>query len=146
VIHTDISEITAGEKMTVAIDAQRGEVSAQTFQFVPGYYFHQQLFPEPIEERRLLSFADWWRLADEKEDDAKKTLLFCGPILQKIATRKPEHVLLANQSIWQPHAIGVSHIAWERIASGKADNLWTLQPYYSRLSAAEEKKGMVSMN
>jgi tRNA threonylcarbamoyladenosine biosynthesis protein TsaB len=142
VIHVDIAGINAEQKMTIAIDAQRGEVSAQTFQFVPGRYFRHQLFPKPIEERQLLSFAAWWRLADEKKRDTEKPLLFSGAILQKIAACKPENVSLVDPSLWQPNALGVSQIAWERIAFGEADNLWTLQPYYSRLSAAEEKKGL----
>jgi tRNA threonylcarbamoyladenosine biosynthesis protein TsaB len=117
-----ISKITAGQKMTVAIDAQRGDVSAQMFQFVPVCH-SQQFFPEPIEERRLLSFADWWRLAEKKEYNLPQPLLFSGTILQKIAASKPENVLLANASLWLPSARGVSQIAWERVASGNADDL-----------------------
>lgn len=122
-------------KITVAVDAQRGEVSAQIFRLTSSRHFSGELFPEPVDERRLLTFDAWWALA--KNDDP---LLFSGPILDKIATRKPEQVRLVDPSLWQPNAAGVTRIAWERLSDGESDDLLTLQPYYSRLSAAEEKK------
>jgi len=148
-IHADISGIAAGQRITTAVDAQRGDVSAQTFQFVPSRYFPNQLFPEPIDERRLMSWTDWLRLTENKEYNTEKPLLFSSPLLQKIAAQKittqknaaspTAHAALVDASLWNPNAIGVSQIAWERENSGESDNLWTLQPYYSRLSAAEEK-------
>ena len=120
--------------VTAAIDAQRGEVSAQTFQLIPSRHFTGELYPEPVDERRLLTFAAWWELAN-----VDVTLVYCGPILYKIAAQKPENVQLLDESLWSPNALGVSRIAWERLLSGESDDLWTLQPYYSRPSAAEER-------
>ena len=125
------------QTITAAIDAQRGEVSAQTFRLIQSQHFTGELYPEPVDERRLLTFAAWWELAN---DDS--TLGFIGPILSKIVARKPENVQLLDESQWSPNAVGVSRIAWERLLSGESDDLLTLQPYYSRPSAAEEKKGM----
>ena len=129
------SQFVEGQTITAAVDAQRGEVSAQVFRLTPSRYFSQEFFPEPIDERRLLSFDAWWGLA---ENDA--SLLFSGPILSRIAERKPQCMRLADESLWQPNASGVARVAWERLYAGESDDLLTLQPYYSRLSAAEEKK------
>jgi hypothetical protein len=60
--------------------------------------------------------------------------------LHKIAAHRTENVQLIDESLWWPNAVGVSRIAWERLLSGESDDLLTLQPYYSRPSAAEEKK------
>ena len=128
------SQFVEGQTITTAVDAQRGEVSAQIFRLTPSRYFSQELFPEPIDERRLLNFDTWWTLAENGA-----SLLFSGPILPRIVARKPEHVRLANESLWQPNASGVAKVAWERLHAGESDDLLTLQPYYSRLSAAEEK-------
>lgn len=132
---TVVEEREIAQKITTAVDAQRGEVSAQTFQLTPSRHFSQELFPEPIDERRLLTFNAWWALAEHGS-----SMLFGGPILQKIAVQKPDHVRLIDESLWQPNAIGVARVAWERLLNGESDDLLTLQPYYSRLSAAEEKK------
>ena len=129
------SQIIEGQTITVAIDAQRGEVSAQTFRLAPNRHFSRELFPEPIDNRRLLTFDAWWDLA---ANDV--SLLFSGPILERIAVCKPEHVSLVDESFWQPNAAGVAKVAWQRLLDGESDDLLTLQPYYSRLSAAEEKK------
>ena len=129
------SQFVDGQTITTAVDAQRGEVSSQIFRLTPSRCFSQELFPEPIDERRLLSFDAWWGLA---ENDA--LLLFSGPILPRIVARKPEYVRLVDESLWQPNASGVAKIAWERQHADESDDLLTLQPYYSRLSAAEEKK------
>ncbi len=124
-----------GQTITIAIDAQRGEVSAQTFRLAPSRHFSGELFPEPVDERRLLTFDAWWNLAVTDVPP-----MFAGPILQKITARKPENVRLLDESLWQPNAAGVSRIAWERLFAGESDDSMTLQPYYSRPSAAEEKK------
>ena len=122
-----------GQSVTTAVDAQRGEVSAQTFRLTPSRHLAGELFPEPIDERRLLTFDAWWALAD-----VDQTLDFSGPILYKIADRRPETVRLLDESLWSPNAVGVSRIAWERLCAGESDDLLPLQPYYSRPSAAEE--------
>jgi len=125
---------TKGQNITTAVDAQRGEVTAQTFHLTPSRYFVRELYPEPVDEPRLLTFDAWWRSA---QVDAKHC--FAGSILQKIAARKPENVPLLDESLWQPTAIGTARLAWERLHFSESDNLLTLQPYYSRPSAAEEK-------
>ena len=141
--------VIEGQIITTAVDAQRGEVSAQTFRLMPSRYFVREFHPEPIDECRLLTFATWWELAN-----MDTTICFAGPILQKISfgragtpdgkscgsARKPENVQLLDESLWKPSAAGVSRLAWERLQSGESDSLLTLQPYYSRPSAAEEKK------
>ena len=124
-----------GQNITTAVDAQRGEVSAQTFRLTPSRYLVRELYPEPIDERRLLTFADWWELARFDTH-----ICFAGPILSKIVAPKPDNVQLLDESLWQPNATGVGRLAWERLYSGESDDLLTLQPFYSRPSAAEEKK------
>ena len=124
----------SGRLITAAVDAQRGEVSAQTFWLTPSRHFAGDFYPEPIDERRLLSVSAWWAMANDAALD------YTGPILFKTAGAKPESVRLLDESLWLPRAVGVSRIAWERLLSGESDDLMTMQPYYSRRSAAEEKK------
>jgi len=149
---------TEGQIITTAVDAQRGEVCAQSFRLTPSRYFVREFYPEPVEDRRLLTFAAWWELANRNAD-----IGFAGPILQKLSlgrtgtpdgnpcgsARKPaamfcrspcRNVCLLDESLWQPTAAGLARLAWERLHLGESDDLLTLQPYYSRLSAAEEKK------
>ncbi|MCL2118302.1 MAG: tRNA (adenosine(37)-N6)-threonylcarbamoyltransferase complex dimerization subunit type 1 TsaB [Planctomycetaceae bacterium] len=133
-----VSKWQNGQLVTTAVDAQRGEVSAQTFRMIPSRHFVGELFPEPVDERRLLTFDAWWTLADTQGGH----LAFAGPVLSKIAAQRPEAAQLLDESLWSPNAGGVSRIAWERLFSGKSDDMLTLQPYYSRPSAAEEKLGV----
>ena len=153
--HGQVVKWKNGQHVTVAVDAQRGEASAQMFRLIPSRHFAGKLFPEPVDERRLLPFDTWWTLADndgqerERRDTTMEPrndapLAFSGPILYKIADHKPKAVQLLDESLWSPNAVGVSHIAWERLLSGESDDLLTLQSYYSRPSAAEEKLGHVS--
>ena len=102
--------------------------------------FADELYPEPIDERRLLTFAAWWELAGNSSSEISDLPMFAGPILSKIAASRPENVTLLDESLWLPNAVGVTRIAWERLLSGESDDLFTLQPYYSRPSAAEEKR------
>ncbi|MCL2348956.1 MAG: tRNA (adenosine(37)-N6)-threonylcarbamoyltransferase complex dimerization subunit type 1 TsaB [Planctomycetaceae bacterium] len=123
------------QKVTVAIDAQRGDVSAQTFLLTQGSHFNDFIFPIPQDEPQLMSFENWLNLSLDDEN-----LLFCGPVLKKNTLQKTKNIPLVDEKYWQPNAVGVTRIAWERFQAGESDDLWSLQPYYSRLSAAEEKK------
>ena len=123
-----------GQKVAVAIDAQRGDVSAQTFLFVQSSYINNSIFPVPQDKLQLMQFENWLNLS---LNDTK--MLFCGPVLKKMALQNKTSVTVADEKYWQPNAVGVTRIAWERFRAGESDDLWSLQPYYSRLSAAEEK-------
>ena len=81
---------------------------------------------------------DWWEFAkNETKDDS---VLFTGPILAKIAKTRPACTNLCEDEIlWFPRAKEIARIAMVRMKSNLTDDLWTLTPYYSRLSAAEER-------
>ncbi|MDR1959954.1 MAG: tRNA (adenosine(37)-N6)-threonylcarbamoyltransferase complex dimerization subunit type 1 TsaB [Planctomycetaceae bacterium] len=114
---------------STVIDAQRGDLSAQFFRC------HGGGIPAPLSEIELLPVVKWW----EKTSEYDK-IVVAGPILGKFLSQKPKHVTAAEERMWFPDAEGVSRIAWEKIAHHELDDLWTLLPFYSRRSAAEEKR------
>jgi len=116
--------------LSVGVDAQRGDVVAQTFErSVEG--------PKPISERRLISATEWWN-----EKDRYPEMIFTGPALERFRTKTPEGVILADESLWMPRASVAGCLAAVRLADGESDDLWSLVPIYSRLSAAEERRSI----
>ena len=112
-----------------AMDAQRGDLSAQFFRSMSG------AVPKPLTEIELISSKNWWQKVAEYD-----SIVVASPMLDKICDGKPDHVQMADRENWFPHAEGVAKVAGERIALGQSDDIWTIRPFYSRLSAAEEKK------
>jgi len=122
---------TAGQDtfLGAAMDAQRGDLSVQFFRQIPDE------IPEPVSRIELFSSDNWW----EKTGEFEK-IIVAGPILSKILKRKPENVIVAEENLWNPTASGVTLVAWSKILRHQIDDIWQLQPFYSRLSAAEEKR------
>ncbi len=69
-----------------------------------------------------------------------------GPVLGKIAAQIPAGITCVDQSLWEPQAASVGHLAWQEYSAGRRDDLWKLAPHYHRLSAAEEKAAQVRIN
>ena len=90
--------------------------------------------------QRLISVADWW---SERERYAE--LVFTGPALERFRTKAPEDAVLADESLWMPKASVAGRLATGRLTAGESDDLWSLAPIYSRLSAAEERRSTGSM-
>jgi len=114
------------ERLSVAVDAQRNQVVAGTFQRGPDGWF------APLGPSQLLDVDAW--LAGL----APGTCL-SGPSLRKVADRVPDRLTTLDPSHWFPSAASVARLAVRRYAAGYRDDLWTLVPRYSRPSAAEEK-------
>jgi len=117
--------------ISVGVDAQRGEVvSAILRQTEEGY-------AEMVNEPMLMAVSDWWKHAERYEN-----LLFSGPALERWCSQVPPHLALSGESDWFPKASTAGRLAARRIASEQFDDVWTLLPIYSRLSAAEETRNL----
>ena len=114
--------------LSCAVDAQRGDVVAQTFEL-------SAEGPQPVSERRLISVAEWWT-----EKDRYSGIIFTGPALERFRTKIPEGVILADEPLWMPRASVAGRLAAVRLAAGESDDPQSLVPVYSRLSAAEERR------
>ena len=114
---------------SVGVDAQRGEVVAALLRQT------EEGCTVKIKEPELIAAADWWKHADQYE-----SVLFTGPALERWSEKAPPHLILAEESDWFPKASAAGKLAAERIASKAFDDVWTLLPIYSRMSAAEEKR------
>jgi len=114
--------------ISVGVDAQRGEVVAAVLRQT------ESGNTEIVEEPRLISVRDWWSHSERHDN-----VLFTGPALERWGSKAPPHITLAQESGWFPKASAAGKLAAGRIVSKQSDDVWTLLPIYSRLSAAEEK-------
>jgi len=115
--------------ISIGVDAQRGEVvSAMLRQTESGV--------EMVSEPMMMTAGDWWKHAEQYED-----VLFTGPALERYGGNAPPNLVLADESDWFPKASAAGKLAAERITAELLDDAWSLLPIYSRLSAAEEKRG-----
>ena len=115
--------------ISVGVDAQRGEVVAAVLRRTEKGYI------ETIKEPELIAVNDWWKHAEQFDN-----VVFAGPALERWSSKAPHDIMLADESDWFPQASMAGKLADHRIASGQFDDVWSLLPIYSRLSAAEEKK------
>ena len=114
------------ERLSVAIDAQRGDVVAQDFERVASGG-RKSLGPD-----RLLPMADWLT-------GLPSAFAVSGPVLKKWIEPFPPGIEVVPAELWQPTAANVARLAYRDYCAGRRDDPWRLLPVYSRLSAAEEK-------
>ena len=114
------------DAVSVAVDAQRGDVVAGPFRRGPDGHF------EPAEPQRLVSIDAWL-------ENVPPGSVVAGPILEKLISRLPQGVRPLDPKYWHPTAGNVARLAARRHAAGHRDDIWALLPRYSRPSAAEEK-------
>ena len=112
--------------LSVAIDAQRGEVVEQTFQRGRDGWLR------PTGPARLVAVDAWL-------GDLGRGIWVSGPILRKLANRVPDALTVVDPQSWAPSAAAVAQVAFRDYEAGHRDDLWSLVPRYSRRSAAEEK-------
>ncbi len=112
--------------VSVAVDAQRGEVVAGVF------HRRGDGVIQPTGPSKLVALDDW--LGGLEAGTA-----IAGPILRKCAQRVPDHLVVLDESYWAPRAATVARLAARDHAAGRRDDIWSLVPRYSRRSAAEEK-------
>jgi tRNA threonylcarbamoyladenosine biosynthesis protein TsaB len=112
--------------LSVAIDAQRGEVVGQTFQR------DQDGWLRPTGPADLIAVDAWLK-------GLGRGIWVSGPVLRKLADRVPEAATVVAPEHWAPSAAAVARLAFRDYDAGRRDDLWRLVPRYSRRSAAEEK-------
>ncbi len=112
--------------VSVAVDAQRGDVVAADFRFAADGW------PDIVRPDRLLPAAEW--LGGLQPGTA-----VTGPALRKLRCAIPAGLTVLEPQYWRPTAAAVARLAYRHYSLGQRDDLWTLQPYYCRLAAAEEK-------
>jgi tRNA threonylcarbamoyladenosine biosynthesis protein TsaB len=123
--------------VSVAVDAQRGDVVAQPFRRAP-----QASAPagwlEAAGDQALVPLGEW--LARLPSGFAVS-----GPVLKKWTDPRPgvpgapAGVTMLDRAFWRPTAGNVARLAYRDYLAGRRDDLWNLLPRYSRPSAAEEK-------
>ncbi|MDO5580952.1 MAG: tRNA (adenosine(37)-N6)-threonylcarbamoyltransferase complex dimerization subunit type 1 TsaB [Planctomycetia bacterium] len=152
--------------LSCAVDAQRGDVAFQRFIFKKS---GENTIPVPLDPVfQVCSLKKWLGidiqdnvpLKDQEVNNTESASFiqtdlsyqkenspslektrFCGPILHKWEKNLPDHVKIrwTEKKYWDPSALGILNIALNRIALDQWDDMWTLLPVYSRLSAAEER-------
>jgi len=113
-------------RLSVAVDAQRQQVVARTFQREPDGWFH------PVGQAALVDINQWL-------GHLPPGVCLAGPVLRKMADRVPEALTVLDSRYWAPSAVVVARLAAKLHAAGRRDDIWMLVPQYSRRSAAEEK-------
>jgi len=120
--------LSGSPAISVGVDAQRGEVVAAVLRRT------DTSGVEMLREPTLMTVADWWKHAD-----LHNNVLFAGPALEKWKDKAPPHTALASEADWFPKASQAGTLVAEQFLSGYFDDVWSLLPIYSRLSAAEER-------
>jgi len=118
-------------EVAVAVDAQRGQVVAQSFGRADSGTF------EPLDEQVLADLEPWLAgLAPGRP--------VAGPLFRKLASSRSGFDLSGRPCFSaSASAEWVGRIAWRRYQAGQRDDLWNLLPLYSRLAAAEERRAKV---
>jgi tRNA threonylcarbamoyladenosine biosynthesis protein TsaB len=115
-----------GTRIVAGIDAYRQEVFSATFEVTSDGGLKN------VNDIAIIDNDAW--LAGLRENE-----IVTGPALEKLASRVPPGVIVADATLWQPQAASVGVIAAKRYAAGMRDDMWKLAPLYVRRSAAEEK-------
>ena len=114
------------DSVSVAVDAQRGQVVAGCFQRKQDGHF------AAAQPAGLLDAETWL-------GDLPRGTWVAGPVLSKLSDRIPDGVRAVKPEFWAPSAAQVAMLAARHYRAGKRHDVWKLTPRYSRPSAAEEK-------
>ncbi|MGA2256457.1 MAG: tRNA (adenosine(37)-N6)-threonylcarbamoyltransferase complex dimerization subunit type 1 TsaB [Thermoguttaceae bacterium] len=114
--------------VSVAVDAQRGDVIAQPFRRGAAGWL------EAVGGRSLVPLEQWLV-------GVPPGFAVSGPVLKKWTAPLPPGVTMLDRAFWRPTAANVARLAYRDCLAGRRDDLWNLLPLYSRPSAAEEKWG-----
>jgi len=117
--------------LSVAVDAQRGDVVAQHFRRETAGWL------KPVGAAVLVPLEEWVQRLPPGS-------AISGPVLKKWAGLLPAGVSMLDRACWHPTAGNVARLAHRDYLAGRRDDLWALLPIYSRQSAAEEKWGKKS--
>jgi tRNA threonylcarbamoyladenosine biosynthesis protein TsaB len=112
-------------RISVGIDAQRGDVVAQSFgRGADGWL-------EPLGDERLMPREEWLT-------EVPPGFVLSGPMLRKVPSL-PAGIQALDQAFWDPSAAAVGRLAARLHRAGRRDDIWAMVPRYSRRAAAEEK-------
>jgi tRNA threonylcarbamoyladenosine biosynthesis protein TsaB len=114
-------------RLSVAVDAQRGQVVAGDFGRASDGWMH------PAAPARLLDVEAWWA-------GVPPGSFVAGPVLRRLIERLPAQLTALDPKCWSPRAAAAGRLAARLFAAGQRDDLWSLVPRYWRPSAAEEKR------
>lgn len=122
--------------LSVGVDAQRGEVCASVFK-LESVGRHMQY--RGLTGSELIPVSDWWKQAERWEN-----LCFSGPALERYAIKAPKTIRLADESLWMPRASVLGNEAAQHLEHQVfTEDYLSLVPFYSRLSAAEERRSAI---
>jgi len=113
-------------ELTAVIDAQRNQLYCGRLRRDDQGEVHWLGATEIVD-------VDDWRSALQPGE------VVSGPVLQRLADRLPQGVVVVDRSNWSPRAETVGRLAWRDAQAGRLDDLWLMVPQYFRPSAAEEK-------
>lgn len=128
-----------GKTVAVAVDAQRNEVVAKRFRIESAasmWKNGENPVVKELEREVLIPFTEWLRTEAD---------VFVSPLFAKESFAKtlPSALPIAPPGCWHPTAVSVGLIALN------PSTCWlppaALNPRYSRLSAAQERKVMVTL-
>ncbi|WP_437223048.1 tRNA (adenosine(37)-N6)-threonylcarbamoyltransferase complex dimerization subunit type 1 TsaB [Planctomicrobium sp. SH661] len=110
-------------------DALRGDVCAGEYRCVNGRWNN-------VTRPQLVAFDAW-------KAQLPAGVLLCGPGLDQFGTELAAFPL-SPPELRTPRASAVAVLGEQAAAEGKLDDPWTLEPFYMRRSAAEEKADAAS--
>jgi len=110
----------------VAGDAQRGELYAGSYHREPDTVFTRQ------GEIAIVDGETWCRTR-------RSTDVVSGPGVEKFEPLLLRTCHVLGPEFRHPKAAAVARLGERKVRSGNFDDFWTLQPFYLRKSAAEEK-------
>lgn len=124
-----IAERAGGENpaVSVAIDAQRGQVFAAGFERSAGEEAWRWIRPAAVLD------ADQWLQSLEGR------FAVSGPALETLASRLPAGVPLVPRELWNPSGAAVGRLGYRLYQAGQRDDAMQLLPLYLRRTAAEEQ-------
>ncbi len=112
-------------RLSVIIDAQRGDVFARLYERCAGNPW------QPTSDAMILNH-DQWRAS------LGANTAVSGPALEKLASSLPTDVIVVPRELWSPEAVTVGRLAAQRAHGEQFDDVWQLAPLYMRRSAAED--------
>ena len=151
--------------VSVGIDAQRGDAAVRRFWVETT----AKKAPLPLDDRyRVTSVKKWFAEEKRREfvgnfdcvksaeparfldsevfiekakSSAAENVYFCAPSLDRWRNKGDENIetQFVDAAFWAPSAAGVARVASRRAEAGDFDDVWSILPVYSRLSAAEER-------
>jgi tRNA threonylcarbamoyladenosine biosynthesis protein TsaB len=115
------------DKVAVIGDAQRGDLYV-------GHYLRGKdgLFVR-VGEIAIVNARQWGRSRSADE-------IISGPGIDKYVDVLPRACRILETKFRHPQAAGVAQLGERQIISGDVADLWKLEPFYLRPSAAEEKR------